>query len=66
MPESPRLKEASEFRLIGTDVAGVDTRDKVTGKARYGMDVVVPGMGYAVIARCPVFGGTLYCPLPKP
>jgi len=59
VPESPRLKEASEFRLIGTDVAGVDTRAKVTGRAQYGMDVVVPGMGYAVIARCPVFGGTL-------
>ncbi|MDH4045761.1 MAG: molybdopterin-dependent oxidoreductase, partial [Gemmatimonadota bacterium] len=43
VPESPRLKEASEFRLIGTDVAGVDTRAKVTGRARYGMDVVVPG-----------------------
>jgi len=59
VPENPVLKDPSEFRLIGTDVPGVDTRDKVTGKAQYGIDVRVPGMRYAVIARCPVFGGTM-------
>jgi isoquinoline 1-oxidoreductase beta subunit len=59
VPEQPRLKDPSEFRLIGTDVPGVDTRDKVMGTAQYGLDVVVPGMRYAVIARCPVFGGTM-------
>ncbi len=59
VPEKPKLKDPSEFRLIGSDVPGVDTRDKVTGKAQYGIDVVVPGMRYAVIARCPVFGGKM-------
>ncbi|HSB55917.1 MAG TPA: molybdopterin cofactor-binding domain-containing protein, partial [Gemmatimonadales bacterium] len=59
VPENPRLKDPSEFRLIGTDAPGVDTRDKAMGKAQYGIDVVVPGMRYAVIARCPVFGGTM-------
>jgi isoquinoline 1-oxidoreductase beta subunit len=59
VPESPKLKDPSEFRLIGTDLPGVDNRDKATGKAQYGIDVVVPGMRYAVIARCPVFGGTM-------
>ena len=59
VPENPKLKDPSEFRLIGTDLPGVDTKDKVTGKAQYGIDVVVPGMRYAVIARCPVFGGTM-------
>jgi isoquinoline 1-oxidoreductase beta subunit len=59
VPEAPALKAPSEFRLIGSDLAGVDLRDKVMGKAEYGLDVVVPGMLYAVIARCPVFGGTM-------
>jgi isoquinoline 1-oxidoreductase subunit beta len=59
VPEEPALKPASEFTLIGTDVRGVDTLEKITGRARYGLDVVVPGMRYAVVARCPVFGGTL-------
>ena len=59
VPEQVTLKDPSEFRLIGTDPVGLDTRDKVTGQARYGLDVTVPGMRYAVIARCPVFGGTM-------
>jgi isoquinoline 1-oxidoreductase beta subunit len=59
VPENPTLKPASEFTLVGTDVKGVDVLDKITGKARYGLDVVVPGMRYAVVARCPVFGGEM-------
>jgi isoquinoline 1-oxidoreductase beta subunit len=59
VPEHPTLKAAGDFRLIGTDVPGLDTRDKVTGTAQFGLDVVVPGMRYAVIARCPVFGGKM-------
>jgi isoquinoline 1-oxidoreductase beta subunit len=59
VPEEPALKAASEFTLIGTDVRGVDIQEKITGRARYGLDVVVPGMRYAVVARCPVFGGVL-------
>ena len=59
VPENPRLKTTAEFRLIGTDMPGVDTRDKITGRAMYGLDVTVPGMRYAVVARCPVFGGKM-------
>ncbi len=59
VPEEPTLKTPAEFRIIGTDAPGIDTRDKVTGKAEYGLDVTVPGMRYAVIARCPVFGGKM-------
>jgi isoquinoline 1-oxidoreductase beta subunit len=59
VPENPRLKTPSEYRLIGTDVAGVDTKDKITGRAQYGLDVRVPDMKYAVVARCPVFGGKM-------
>jgi isoquinoline 1-oxidoreductase beta subunit len=36
----------------------LDTPDKVRGKAGFGIDVVVPGMLVAVVARCPVFGGS--------
>src|SRR2546421_12349280 len=35
----------------------VDTPDKVSGAAVFGLDVRVPGMVYAAVARCPVFGG---------
>ncbi len=35
----------------------LDTRDKVTGRTQFGIDARVPGMVYAVVERCPVFGG---------
>ena len=35
----------------------LDTPDKVAGKATYGIDFRVPGMKYAMLARCPVVGG---------
>ena len=38
-------------------MAVVDLTDIVRGKAVYGMDVVLPGMKYASIERCPVYGG---------
>lgn len=52
------LKDPSQFTLIGKATAHLDIPDKCTGKARFGLDVRIPGMVYAVIARCPTFGGT--------
>src|SRR5205823_13064855 len=37
--------------------ARLDTPDKVSGRAAYGIDVKVPGMLIATVQRCPVFGG---------
>ncbi len=51
------LKDPSSFTIIGRSFPRVDTPSKVDGSARYGLDVRVPGMLYAVIARCPTFGG---------
>jgi isoquinoline 1-oxidoreductase subunit beta len=59
VPANPRLKQPSQFRLIGTRVPRLDTPAKVNGTAVYGIDIRVPGMLFAVIARCPVYGGTL-------
>jgi isoquinoline 1-oxidoreductase beta subunit len=53
------LKRANDFRVLGKSVPRVDLRSKVTGIARFGMDVRIPDMLYAVIARCPFFGGRL-------
>ena len=57
VPADPPLKAPSEFRLLGHRMPRVDTPDKVSGTAVFGLDVRVPGMVYAAVARCPVFGG---------
>ena len=58
VPRDVQIKEESQLRLIGTDVGHWDTPDIITGKAIYGLDVRLPDMVFAVIARCPVFGGS--------
>ncbi len=59
VPQDPPLKTPDQFTLIGKDVRRLDTPDKVTGRAIYGLDVSVPGLLVASVARCPVFGGTV-------
>jgi len=59
VPQNPKLKTKDQFKLIGKNVPRRDTPDKVTGRAIFGLDVVVPGMLVATVQRCPVFGGTV-------
>jgi isoquinoline 1-oxidoreductase subunit beta len=58
MPEikPDQLKPAKDFRLIGKDVPRPDVVDKSSGKPIYAMDIQVPGMVYATLARAPVRG----------
>jgi isoquinoline 1-oxidoreductase subunit beta len=57
---SLKLKDPKDFRYLGKGEIGiVDLRDITVGAARYGADVRLPGMKYAVIARPPVTGGKL-------
>ena len=53
------LKPAKDFVCIGKPIPRVDLVDKVSGRARFGIDVRVPSQLHAVIARCPYFGGRL-------
>ena len=57
VPKNPPLKNSKYFRVIGKSVKRLDTPAKVEGSAVFGIDVQVPGMLHAVVARCPVFGG---------
>jgi len=59
MPETVTLKEPSDFRLIGTSPPRLDIVPKTRGEATFGIDAGPPDAHVAVIARSPVFGGTL-------
>jgi isoquinoline 1-oxidoreductase subunit beta len=59
VPESVVLKDPASFRLIGKGLRRLDTPEKLDGSALFGIDVSVPGMLVAVIARPPVFGAKL-------
>ena len=56
-PTNVKLKDPSEFKLIGKPAKRLDTPDKVCGKAKFGVDARRPGMLHASVEHCPVFGG---------
>ena len=58
-PSKIKIKGPDQFTLIGTEQKNLDVPLKVTGKAVYGIDVELPGMLYAAVSACPVFGGTV-------
>jgi isoquinoline 1-oxidoreductase subunit beta len=58
-PSKIKIKGPDQFWLIGTEQKNRDVPLKVTGKAIYGIDVNLPGMLYAAVRACPVFGGTV-------
>lgn len=57
LPANVALKDPKDFKVIGKPVKRLDTRDKVTGRARFGIDARPEGVLHAVVERCPVFGG---------
>jgi isoquinoline 1-oxidoreductase subunit beta len=59
VPDKVALKDPKDFTLIGTPAKRLDTPDKVNGRAKFGIDAMVPGMKFATVAACPVFGGKL-------
>jgi isoquinoline 1-oxidoreductase subunit beta len=56
-PKDVALKEPKDFVLIGKPLKRLDTPGKVNGKVVYGIDAMLPGMKFATVAACPVFGG---------
>ncbi|SHN84550.1 xanthine dehydrogenase family protein molybdopterin-binding subunit [Bradyrhizobium erythrophlei] len=56
-PKDVPLRDPKDFVLIGKPLKRLDTPDKVNGKAVYGIDAMLPGMRFATLKTCPVFGG---------
>jgi isoquinoline 1-oxidoreductase beta subunit len=56
-PQTVKLKDPSQFRIIGKPTKRIDTPKKVNGTAIFGVDVRLPKMLHASVEHCPVFGG---------
>ncbi len=56
-PANPPLKNPNDFKIIGKPLKRLDTPKKVNGAALYGIDMLPPGVKFATLAACPVFGG---------
>ncbi len=54
-----KLKKVEDFKYIGGNLKSVDLKDFTEGTAIYGIDVKIPNMKFAAIARCPVTFGTV-------
>ena len=57
LPERVVLKDPRTFQLIGKPRRRIEAASKMDGTARFGLDVVVPGMLYANVEMCPTVGG---------
>ena len=58
-PKAVQLKDPKAWKLLGTRVRRLDTPEKITGQAKFGIDVQFPGLRVAVVARPPAFGAKL-------
>jgi isoquinoline 1-oxidoreductase subunit beta len=56
-PSNVKLKDPSQFKVVGKPTKRLDTPDKVCGKAMFGIDARRPDMLHAAVLRCPIFGG---------
>jgi isoquinoline 1-oxidoreductase beta subunit len=56
-PKNPKLKDQSEWKLLGKSLPRTDTQAKLNGSAVFGIDFRLPKMAYAAVKTCPVFDG---------
>src|SRR5436309_3470775 len=56
-PEKITIKPTDQWTLMGAEQKNLDVPQKVTGQTMYAIDVRVPGMKWAAVKACPVYGG---------
>ena len=59
LDREPAIRTPDRFKLIGKALPRLDTPLKINGSAKFAIDTQIPGMVYAAISACPVFGGKL-------
>ena len=58
-PSDPKLKDISEYQILGQSLSRFDIPEKVNGSAGFGIDTMLPKMVYATVKAAPVFGEKL-------
>ena len=53
-----KVKDATQWKLIGTAAPRIDTASKADGTAVFGIDVRLPELRFAVVRHCPMLGGS--------
>ncbi|MCA1825617.1 MAG: molybdopterin cofactor-binding domain-containing protein [Myxococcales bacterium] len=56
-PKTVALKDPKDWKIVGKPTRRLDTPEKITGQAKFGIDTQIPGLRTALVARPPSFGG---------
>src|SRR5207247_1461447 len=56
-PASVKMKDPKDYKIIGQTIPSPDLSKIITGKPVFTIDMILPGMLYAVYEKCGVFGG---------
>jgi isoquinoline 1-oxidoreductase subunit beta len=59
VPQNVKLKDPKDYKIIGKRIKRLDTPAKLYGTAKFGLDIIVPGMVYAAVKRPPTLGGSV-------
>jgi len=59
VPSSPTKKSKEKYSLVGTSIQRIDVPEKVTGAAKFGIDIRLPEMLFATVRQSPIFGGDI-------
>ncbi len=58
-PTAVKLKDPKDWTILGKPTRRLDAADKASGRAGFGIDVQLPGLLTALVARAPVFGASV-------
>jgi len=59
IPSSPTIKSKEKYSLVGKSIQRIDVPEKVTGAAKFGIDIRLPEMLFATVRQSPIFGGEI-------
>ena len=59
VPSSPTKKSKEKYSLVGKSIQRIDVPEKVTGAAKFGIDIRLPKMLFATVRQSPIFGGDI-------